>query len=218
MHYVETFDRDQMMMTTWDSLVEPDSTARLIDAFVDSLSLADYGVKELASEGRPPYDPRGLYKLYIYGSDNGIKSSRKLAKSCRVNVEVKWMLGRAEPDFRTISEFRKDNIDSLKKIFYEFNRKISREVEWGFTSIDGSKFAACNSKSNNSTKNKLDDRIRWLNGHNDEYMRILDDTDEQENMDETLKRLTRELIEEKLQEARERLEKYEGRVISREGK
>lgn len=87
MHYVETFDRDQMMMTTWDSLVEPDSTARLIDAFVDSLNLADYGVKELASERRPPYDPRGLYKLYIYGSDNGIKSSRKLAKSCRVNVE-----------------------------------------------------------------------------------------------------------------------------------
>lgn len=210
MHYVETFDRDQMMMTTWDALVEPDSTARLIDAFVDSLNLADYGVKELASEGRPPYDPRGLYKLYIYGSENGIKSSRKLAKSCRVNVEVKWMLGGAEPDFRTISEFRKDNIDSLKKIFYEFNRRISREVEWGFTSIDGSKFAACNSKSNNFTKNKLDDRIRWLNGHIDEYLRILDDTDEQENMDETPQGLTRELIEEKLQEARERLEKYEG--------
>lgn len=210
MHYVETFDRDQMMMTTWDSLVEPDSTARLIDAFVDSLNLADYGVKELAAEGRPPYDPRGLYKLYIYGSDNGIKSSRKLAKSCHVNVEVKWMLGGAEPDFRTISEFRKDNIDSLKKIFYEFNRRISGEVEWGFTSIDGSKFAACNSKNNNFTKNKLDDRIKWLNGHIDEYLRILDDADKQESLDEEPENLTRELIEEKLKEARERLEKYEG--------
>lgn len=50
MHDIETLDRDQMMMTTWDSLVESDSTARLIDAFVDSLNLADYGVKELASE------------------------------------------------------------------------------------------------------------------------------------------------------------------------
>ena len=209
MHYVEAFDRNQMMMTTWNSMVEPDSTARLIDAFVDSLNLSDYGLKEIAAEGRPPYDPKSLLKLYIYGSDNGINSSRKLAKSCRVNVEVKWMLGGVEPDFRTISDFRKENIDSLKKIFHEFNRRVSGAVEWGFTSIDGSKFSACNSKSNNFTKNKLDDRIKWLNGHIEEYLRILDDADKQEDFEEDPDKLTKELIEEKLKEARERLEKYE---------
>lgn len=210
MHYVQAFDRDQFMMTTWDSMVDPESTARLIDAFVDSLDLSDYGVKELASEGRPPYDPKGLLKLYVYGSDNGIKSSRKLAKSCRVNVEVKWMLGGVEPDFRTIADFRKDNIDSLKKIFNEFNKRLTGAVEWGFTSIDGSKFAACNSKNNNFTKNKLDDRIKWLNGHIEEYLRILDDTDRQEDFEDNPEWLTREVIEEKAQEARERLKKYEG--------
>ena len=210
MHYVKMFDRNQVMMATWDSMVEPDSTARLIDAFVNSLDLSDYGVKEMAQEGRPPYDPRGLYKLYIYGSDNGIKSSRKLAKSCKVNVEVKWMLGGVEPDFRTISDFRKDNIGSLKKIFNEFNRRLSGAVDWGFTSVDGSKFSACNSKNNNFTKNKLDDRIKWLNGHIEEYLRILDDADKQEGLEENPENLTKELIEEKLKEARERLEKYEG--------
>ncbi len=210
MHYVEAFDRNQMMMTTWNSMVEPDSTARLIDAFVDSLNLSDYGIKEIASEGRPPYNPKSLLKLYIYGSDNGIKSSRKLAKSCRVNVEVRWMLGGVEPDFRTISEFRKENTGSLKKIFHEFNRRVSGAVEWGFTSIDGSKFSACNSKNNNFTKNKLDDRIKWLNGHIEEYLRILDDADRQEDFEEEPDKLTKELIEEKLKEARERLEKYEG--------
>lgn len=130
MHYVKAFDCNQMMMTTWDSMVNPDSTARLIDAFVNSLGLSDYDVKVLAKEGRPPYDPRCFYKLYIYGSDNGIKSSRKLAKSCKVNIEVKWMLGGVEPDFRTISDFRKDNIDSLKKIFNKFNRRLSGAVNW----------------------------------------------------------------------------------------
>lgn len=210
MHYVQAFDRDQIMMTTWDSMVDPESTARLIDAFVDSLDLSDYGVKEMASEGRPPYDPKGLLKLYVYGSDNGIKSSRKLAKSCKVNVEVRWMLGGVEPDFRTIADFRKDNIDSLKKIFNEFNKRLTGAVEWGFTSIDGSKFAACNSKNNNFTKNKLDDRIKWLNGHIEEYLRILDDADRQEDFEDNPERLTRELIEERLQEARERLKKYEG--------
>lgn len=219
MHYVKAFDRDQMMMTTWDSMVDPESTARLIDAFVNSLDLSEYDVKELASEGRPPYDPKSLYKLYIYGSDNGIKSSRKLAKSCKVNIEVRWLMGGVEPDFRTISDFRKENIDSLKKIFHEFNRRISGAVEWGFTSIDGSKFNACNSKSNNFTKSKLDDRIKWLNGHVDEYLRILDEIDDQENLDDNQENLTKELIEQKLAEARERLAKYEGyqRIMEESG-
>ena len=209
MHYIESFDRYQMMMTTWDSMVDPESTARLIDAFVDNLDMSEYGVKELASEGRPPYDPKALYKLHIYGSENGIKSSRRLANSCKVNIEVKWMLGGVEPDFRTIADFRKDNIDSMKKIFREFNKRISGAVEWGFTSIDGSKFTACNSKNNNFTKNKLDDRIKWLNGHIDEYLRILDDADKRDDLEDDPENLTKELVEEKLKEARERLEKYE---------
>ncbi len=68
MPYIQGFDRDQMMLCTWDSFVEPDSTARLIDAFVDSLDLSQYKVKEVASEGRPAYDPKSMFKLYIYGS------------------------------------------------------------------------------------------------------------------------------------------------------
>ena len=210
MHYIESFDRNQMMMTTWDSMVDPESTARLIDAFVDNLDMSEYEVKKLPFEGRPPYDPKALYKLHIYGNENGIKSSRKLAKTCKINIEVKWMLGGVEPDFRTIADFRKDNIDSMKKIFREFNKRISGAVEWGFTSIDGSKFAACNSKDNNFTKNKLDDRIKWLNGHIEEYLRILDDADRQDDLEDDPENLTMELIEEKLKEARERFEKYKG--------
>lgn len=198
-----------MMMCSWDSFVDPESVARLIDAFVNSLDLTKYNVKEAASEGRPSYDPKGMYKLYIYGSRKGIRSSRKLAESCKINLEVKWMMGGVEPDFRTISDFRKNNIDSLKEIFHEFNRRLSGAVEWGFTSIDGSKFAACNSKDNNFTKNKLDDRIKWLNAHTDEYLRILEEMDKQEEKEETPDSLTREIIEAKLKEAKERLAKYE---------
>ena len=207
MPYIKTFDRTQMMFCSWDSFVDEHSIARIIDAFVNSLNLQDYGVKEVAVEGRPSYDPKGLYKLYIYGSRKGIRSSRKLQESCEVNIEVKWMLGGVEPDFRTIATFRKDNIDSLKKIFHEFNRRLSGAVEWGFVSVDGSKFQACNSKDNNFTKNKLDDRIKWLNAHTDEYLRILNEMDEKECQEEEL--LTRENIETKLKEARERLARYE---------
>ncbi len=210
MHYVQSFDRNQMMMTSWDSMVDPHSTARLIDAFIDSLDLSEYGIKEMASEGRPPYDPKSLLKLYIYGSDCGIKSSRRLARSCMINLEVKWLMGGVEPDFRTIADFRKNNVDSLKKIFRAFNKRIAGAVDWGFTSIDGSKFSACNSKNNNFTKNKLDDRIKWLNGHIDDYLRILDEADRNEDFEDEPDELTKEVVEAKLKEARERLEKYEG--------
>ncbi len=71
-------------------------------------------------------------------------------------------------------------------------------MEWGFSSVDGSKFQAWNSKDRNFTKNKLDD-------HTDEYLRILKDMDEQEDLDETPENLTREIVEKKLKEAQERL-------------
>ena len=209
MPYVKTRDRNQMMFCSMDSFVDPESTARLIDAFVNSLDLQKYGVKEAAKEGRPPYDPKGLLKLYIYGCRNEIRSSRKLQRACEVNIEVIWLMGGAKPDFRTISDFRKDNIDVLKELFHEFNRRLAGAVEWGFSSIDGSKFQANNSKNNNFTKNKLDDRIKWLDGHTDEYLRILKEMDEEKDLDEDVE-LTRGLVEQKLKEAQERLERYRG--------
>lgn len=210
MPYIKTFDRNQMMFCSWDSFVDEQSIARVIDAFVNSLDMQEIGVKQVAVEGRPGYDPRGMFKLYIYGNRKGIRSSRKLADACATNIEVKWMLGGVEPDFRTISDFRKDNVSSLKKVFHEFNRRIFGAVEWGFTSIDGSKINACNSKDRNFTKNKLDDRIKWLNAHTDEYLRILNDIDEKEDIEEESGQLTKESVKERLKEARERLERYEG--------
>lgn len=207
---VATFDRNQMMMCSWDFLVDQESTARIIDAFVNSLDLTKYDIKEAAKEGRPSYDPKGMYKLFIYGNRNGLRSSRKLATSCKVNLEVKWMLGGVEPDFRTISDFRKENIESMKEIFHDFNSKLAEVIQWGYCSIDGSKFLANNGKDNNFTKNKLDDRIKWLDIHSEEYLRILEEMDKEEEIEEgTEEKLTKEQVEGKLKEAQERLAKYE---------
>ena len=208
MPYVSGFDRNQLMCCSWDAFVDKESIARIIDVFVEHLDIEKYGVRPVAAEGRPSYDPKSLYKIYIYGSRKGIRSSRKLVESCKVNLEVKWMTGGVEPDFRTIADFRKNNIDSLKEIFYEFNRRISGAVEWGFSSVDGTKIQANNAKDNNFTKNKLDDRIKWLNGHTDEYLRILNEMDKQEEGDP--EELTREIVETRLKEAQERLARYEG--------
>lgn len=210
MPYIEKKDRNQMMMCSLDSFVDQESIARVIDVFVDSLDIEGLGFEkaEAAIEGRPGYDPRCLLKLYLYGSRKGIRSSRKLAEACKLNIEVKWIVCGILPDFRTISDFRKNNVDCLKKVFHEFNRKLSALLEKGFLSIDGSKFQACNAKDNNFTANKLDDRITWLNQHTDEYLRQIADIDEAEDL-ELAGQFTKKELEEKLLKATERLEKYQ---------
>ena len=124
MPYIPQQNRDQIMMCSLDSLVAPDSIVRVIDAFIASLDLVTLGFTKstAASEGRPAYDPRILLGLYIYGYRKTIRSSRKLEEACRVNIEVKWLMGGLEPDFRTISDFRKDNADHMKSVFHEFNK------------------------------------------------------------------------------------------------
>ena len=212
MRYVKGLNRDQMMMCSLDSFVDKESDARLIDAFVNSLDLEDLKITKAkaASEGRPAYDPRSMLKLYIYGAEHSIRSSRKLAEACRVNVEVRWLIEGVTPDFRTISDFRKANITALKSILHEFNDRIARAVEFGYVSIDGSKIRANNSKDNNFTSHKLDDRIQWLNAHIDEYLRQLDAYDSLETAEEMEAEgmLSKETIEQKLQDAQARLDRY----------
>ena len=212
MRYVKGIDRNQVMMCTLNSFVDDESDARLIDAFVENLDLEALNItkSKVASEGRPAYDPRSMLKLYIYGAEHGIRSSRKLAEACRLNLEVKWMISGVTPDFRTISDFRKSNISSIKEILHDFNSRIAKAVDFGYVSVDGSKIRANNSKDNNFTSHKLDDRIEWLDAHIDEYLRQLDAYDSLETAEEMEAEgmLSKETIEQKLQDAQARLDRY----------
>ena len=160
MPYVSGFDRDQLMCCSWDAFVDKESIARIIDAFVNHLDIEKYGVKPVAAEGRPSYDPKSLYKIYIYGSRKGIRSSRKLAESCKVNLEVKWMTGGVESDFRTISDFRKNNIESLKKFF--MNSTAGSPAQW-----NGDFLLWMEQRSRRITqKITTSPKINWMTGSN----------------------------------------------------
>lgn len=210
MPYIKKKDHSQMTISSWDMMVDPESEVRVIEAFVDGLTDETFLFKKPADEGRPSYNPRDLLKLLIYGYRNQIRSSRKLANAAKTNIEVKWLLGDLEPDFRTISDFRKDNVTQLKNVFREFNRKIEGAVTWGYCSIDGSKFQACNSKDNNFTKNKLDDRITYLDARIEQYMNALETMDQVDENEETMNESEIAFLQEKLAEAMKRREKYKG--------
>lgn len=78
---------------------------RVIDAFADRLDLVALGFRRAvwASTGRPGYDPRDLLKLYVYGYFTEVRSSRRLERECRRDVEAMWLMRRLAPDFKTIA-------------------------------------------------------------------------------------------------------------------
>lgn len=211
MPYIEKpIDRNQVMITTFDELVAPDSTARIINYFIDNADLEEMGFQNTipAVEGRPSYPPPNMAKLYLYGYRNKIRSSRKLARACEVNIEAKWLMEGLTPDFRVISDFRKNNIDCMKKLYHEFTRRVTVDIESGDVSIDGSKFKAWNSKDRNFTVHKLEERMEWIEDHTAEYLRLIEIADTNEDAIEG--EFTREELEKKVNELQERLEKYKG--------
>jgi len=92
-------------------MVEAESLVRIIDAFVDMLDLKqfDFTYFKLNKEGRPPFHPSTMMKIYLYGYQNSIRSCRKLEKACKTNIEMMWLINEQKPHFKTIANFRKDN-------------------------------------------------------------------------------------------------------------
>ena len=159
-----------------DDYLTEENPVRVIDAFIDSLDLANLGFKTVpADTGRPAYHPSTLLKLFVYGYLNRIQSSRRLEREAGRNVELMWLLGRLAPDFKTIADFRKDNGRGIKNTCREFIG-LCRQMKLftdAVVAIDGSKFKAVNSKENNYTPKKLKFHIVRVEKHIDEYLKQL---------------------------------------------
>jgi transposase/IS5 family transposase len=128
-----------------DDYVGAGSLTRVIDAFVGQLEMRGLGFARwvAAETGRPPYDPRDLLKLYVWGYVNEVRSSRKLERECGRNVEAMWLTGKLVPDHKTIADFRRDNgagIVAASRALVEFCR--AQGLLGRVVAIDGSKFRA----------------------------------------------------------------------------
>ena len=135
MSYVRGKDRGQVALlpAAIEDYVAADAPIRVIDAFVDGLDVRGlgFGRSVPAATGRPPYDPRDLLKLYLYGYLNEVRSSRRLERECSRNVEVMWLLRRLAPDFKTIADFRRDNGAAIVAAGLMVLRK-----RWGIRNLD----------------------------------------------------------------------------------
>lgn len=181
MEYLQGQDREQLTLysTCLDDMVPPDNTVRLIDQFVALLDLDKMGFESLASQGRPPYNPADLLKLYIYGYMNRMRSSRQLEKECHRNLEVIWLLKNLKPDHNTIARFRKGNPKAIRKVFRQ-----SVEIARNFNLIggeliagDSTKLRAQNSKKNNYNKKKVQRHLDYIDKKLEEHDQALSKAD-----------------------------------------
>ena len=183
MKFIKGHNRTQINLfpVSLEHAIDEDNEVRIIDLFVDSLSLEDYGFKiEYVENGRPAYHPSDLLKLYIYGYLNKTRSSRDLEKECKRNIEVMWLLKNLKPDHNTISNFRQDNPKAIKKVF-----RATVQIAKNFNLIggnliagDSTKFRAQNSKKNNFNQKKIDRHIAYIDNKLDEYNKQLSEADE----------------------------------------
>lgn len=184
MNYIKGFDRKQAILIpeTIDELIDKNNAVRFIDSFVKSLSLVDFGFKNISNNknGRPPYHPADLLKLYIYGYLNRIRSSRSLEKECKRNIELIWLVKGLVPDHNTISNFRKDNPKAIKKVFRAtVNIAKNLDLIGGILLAgDGTKLRAQNSKKNNYNQKKIDRHISYIENKLAEYSQALENADD----------------------------------------
>ena len=163
---------------------------------------------KLAVTGSPPYDPKHLLKLYIYGYMNRIRSSRRLETETNRNLELMWLMNKLTPDFKTISNFRKDNKEAISSIFKKFVLLCKGWYLFGkeLVAIDGIKIRAQNSKKKNFNNDKLDKKIKEIDEKINEYLKSMDENDKNEEINSDITNCD---IEKKVEELKQRKQKYE---------
>lgn len=184
MGYVTGTDSRQMTMGVWsiEDEVPQDSPARFIEVFVDSLDLETMGFEHTvpAPTGRPPYNPYDLVKLYVWGYLNRIRSSRRLMRECRRNIELWFLLNRLCPDFRTIADFRKAHRKLLKKIFLIFVRacKEMRLMDAETLCLDGTTVRAVNGRKRATSAELSRKKLEYARAQLEAVEKYLDSMDE----------------------------------------
>lgn len=212
MQFIIGQSRHQSYFSTLEDQVSSENPVRLMDAFIDKLDLGKIGFSKAVhkSEGRPPYAPGVLLKLYLYGYLNKIRSSRKLERECSRNIELQWLLQNLQPNYHTIADFRKLHGQALQNMFKLYVQFLSDAGLLGKTTIaiDGSKFKAVNSKKNNYNQKKIDKHRQFIEDKAAKYLQELDELDKQETTSDELE-VKKEKIGEGLKKLKERTIKYD---------
>lgn len=145
--------------------VPADHPARFLREFVDELDLPALGFAlPAAVEGRPPYHPSLLLKIWLYGYFHRIRSTRKLEAACRDHLPLLWLCGLIAPDHNSLWRFWRDYKQALRAIFKQTVQLAVHTGAVGFAlqALDGTKIQAAGSGPKGWSKEYMEKLLAQL--------------------------------------------------------
>ena len=177
-------DQTQLLPPAIEDFVPEDHLARFVVALVrEQLDLSEITGSYSSALGQPPFDPRLMVALLLYGYCNGIYSSRRLAKACRERVDVMMIVALDPPDFRTISDFRKRHLKALSALFLQVLKLCEKAglVKLGHVALDGTKIKANASKHKAMSYQRMEKRAAELEAEVAKWLAAAEATDAEED-------------------------------------
>ncbi len=151
---------------------------------VDQLDLsAIHAVYQKETRGQPPYDPSLMTKLLVYGYCTGVFSSRRIQKRLGEDVPFKVLAAGNQPDFRTISDFRKIHIETLQNLFEQVLAMALEcgAIKLGRVSLDGTKLKANASKHKAMSYGRMKEKQQQLKEEVKQLLEQAETADEAED-------------------------------------
>jgi transposase len=157
------FDPHQVLLLppSLDDWLPQDHLARFVADLVDDvLDLSSIRADYTEKRGHPPYDPRLMLRLLIYGYTTGVRSSRAIERKCADDIAFRYLAADQAPDFRSISRFRRRHLDALADLFTQSLHLATKlgMVKMGRVALDGTKLEANASKHKAMSYGRLIDK------------------------------------------------------------
>lgn len=160
-----------------------DHLAYFIDNVVDQLDLSEVFASYEGTKGQPPYHPQMMVKVWLYGYCVGIRSSRRLERALHEDVGFRMLSGNQQPDYWTLSEFRRRHLGALRGLFLQTVKLAQRAklVKLGQVAIDGTKLKANASKHKAMSYARMEKEEKRLGEEIRRYFEEVETTDRSED-------------------------------------
>lgn len=143
----QPYDPGQVMLLppSLDEWLPAEHLARFIDELVEQhLDLGPFYAAHTNVKGFPPYDPRMMLKVLLYGYVIGVRSSRRLEKACVEQVAFRFLAANQTPNHRAFSRFRERHLTAMDGLFLDVLGlcQSAGMVKLGNVGLDGTKVRA----------------------------------------------------------------------------
>jgi len=179
------YEPDQMLLMppSLSDWVPEDHLARFVGDLVDTLDLSAIEDTYGEERGYPPYHPCMMVKVLLYAYCTGTYSSRRIAEKLVDSVAFRFLAAGNQPDFRTVSDFRKRHEEALSGLFEQVLRlcRQSGLVKLGRVAIDGTKIKANASKHKAMSYGRMAEKEKALRKEIREMFRQAEVVDREED-------------------------------------